>query len=100
MGVKIMLQPFRKEKVTELTDDKGSTHTTEENFRDGQLNRPRRHYYENRYHSKEVTLDDISLIAKKLIQDPHKIETAIRLERSVKEPGQFYVIECYTVVEM
>lgn len=94
-----MLQPFRKEKVTELTDDKGSTHTVEDNYRLGQLNRPRRHYYENRYASNEVTLEDLHLIAKKLLADKNKLDTSIKLERSTKEPGQFFVIECYTVVE-
>jgi len=92
---------FGKKLSTQLLDDEGSTETKTETYMHGQVQKPVRIRYEIRHRTDKTDLETLANIAEKLINDPSKFDTELKLEKSKagEVSGCYHIVECYTALE-
>ncbi|HET7629983.1 MAG TPA: hypothetical protein VFK03_01275 [Candidatus Saccharimonadales bacterium] len=85
---------------TYIIDDNGSTVSQLINYVKGQPNKPIRNRFKVRHPVDSLDIESLGQMAKRILEDPTKLDGTLELDRSVKNgETHFYVVECYTTLE-
>jgi hypothetical protein len=92
---------FGTKETTHLLDDEGSTMAKTEKANAGVVAKPVRIRYEIRHRTDKTDLETLARIGYSLINDPAKLDTALKFEHTKygDQQAYFYIVECYTLLE-